>query len=71
MNDVDGTARRVLPPEQLDHRIDGDQLIGPHQQQRENRALLPRACIQLGLAAQRPHRAEQTELNVHWPDHAT
>jgi hypothetical protein len=71
VDDVDGTPRRVLTPQQLDHRIDGDQLIGSYQQQRENRALLPWARVQLGLAAQCPNRAEQTELNVHWLDHAT
>ena len=43
VDDVDRAARRVLAPQQLNQIIDGDQLISPHQEQPEYRALLVRA----------------------------
>jgi hypothetical protein len=51
--------------QQLDQAVQGDQLIGPHQQHREYRALLVGAKIQLSRAAPGPHRAEQAESNIH------
>jgi hypothetical protein len=45
MDDVDRAARRSLRPQQLNQIIDGDQPIGPHQEQPEYRALLVRAQV--------------------------
>jgi hypothetical protein len=65
VEDVAGLGRRLVAPDPVDERLDGDRPPGSHRQRRQHGLLPGRADVQQPAGGQHLDLAEQPELHEH------
>jgi len=59
-----GSRGRLVPPQQIDQPVHRDDLPGLHHQDRQQRALHPRAGVEFTPAPNHPERAQQPKVQA-------